>query len=48
MNASDNKQRDPKGMTGLKVTIESSGSEGMLQIEYKSLDQLDDLIDRLT
>jgi len=35
-------------LLGLKVTIESSGSEGVLQIEYKSLDQLDDLIDRLT
>ena len=35
-------------LLGLKVTIESSGAEGMLQIEYKSLDQLDDLIDRLT
>jgi ParB family chromosome partitioning protein len=33
---------------GLKVTIESEGAEGVLQIAYKSLDQLDDLITRLT
>ncbi|MDE1151491.1 MAG: ParB/RepB/Spo0J family partition protein [Micavibrio sp.] len=32
---------------GLKVTIESQGAAGMLQIEYKTLDQLDDLLARL-
>ncbi len=37
---------------GLKVQIDetnsSGGAEGVLRIEYKSLDQLDDLIERLT
>ncbi len=32
---------------GLKVTIEGEGAAGKLMIEYKSLDQLDDLLARL-
>lgn len=32
---------------GLKVTIDSQGSAGKLVVEYKNLDQLDDLIARL-
>jgi len=32
---------------GLKVTIDSQGAAGTLQIEYKTLDQLDDLLARL-
>jgi ParB family chromosome partitioning protein len=35
-------------LLGLKVSIEGYGAEGVLQIEYKTLDQLDDLIARLT
>ncbi len=35
-------------LLGLKVFIDSAGAEGTLHIEYKSLDQLDDLIERLT
>lgn len=33
---------------GLKVTIDSKGASGKLSIEYKTLDQLDDLLSRLT
>jgi ParB family chromosome partitioning protein len=35
-------------LLGLKVMIDSEGAEGTLHIEYKSLEQLDDLIERLT
>ncbi len=35
-------------LLGLKVAIDGEGTEGVLRIEYKSLDQLDDLIERLT
>ena len=35
-------------LLGLKVMIDGEGAEGVLHIEYKSLDQLDDLIERLT
>jgi ParB family chromosome partitioning protein len=35
-------------LLGLKVMIDGEGTEGTLHIEYKSLDQLDDLIERLT
>jgi len=35
-------------MLGLKVMIDGVGAEGTLRIEYKSLEQLDDLIERLT
>ncbi len=35
-------------LLGLKVMIDGEGAEGTLHIEYKSLDQLDDLIERLT
>lgn len=35
-------------LLGLKVMIDAEGAEGTLHIEYKSLDQLDDLIERLT
>lgn len=33
---------------GLRVTIDGSGSAGKLVIEYKDLDQLDDLLERLS
>lgn len=33
---------------GLKVTIETKGAGGILSIEYKSLEQLDDVLHRLT
>ncbi|MBU6475046.1 MAG: ParB/RepB/Spo0J family partition protein, partial [Alphaproteobacteria bacterium] len=36
------------GLLGLKVQIDGEGTEGVLSIAYKSLDQLDDLIERLT
>lgn len=35
-------------LLGLKVTIEAKGAGGVLNIEYKSLDQLDDVLHRLT
>jgi ParB family chromosome partitioning protein len=35
-------------LLGLKVMIDGEGAEGTLHIEYKSLDQLDDLIERLS
>jgi ParB family chromosome partitioning protein len=35
-------------LLGLKVTIDGEGAEGMLHIEYSSLDQLDDIVERLT
>jgi len=35
-------------LLGLKVMIDGEGAAGVLHIEYKSLDQLDDLIERLT
>ena len=35
-------------LLGMKVTIESAGSAGSLRIEYKSLEQLDDVLERLS
>ena len=35
-------------LLGLKVMIDGEGAAGTLHIEYSSLDQLDDLIERLT
>ena len=35
-------------LLGMKVTIEGAGPSGVLQVEYKSLDQLDDLLARLS
>jgi len=35
------------GKLGLKVVIDSHGQSGRLSIEYKNLDQLDDLVSRL-
>ncbi len=35
------------GKLGLKVTIDSHGQAGSLKVEYKTLDQLDDLLARL-
>lgn len=35
-------------LLGLKVSIESKGAGGVLSIEYKSLEQLDDVLHRLT
>jgi ParB family chromosome partitioning protein len=35
-------------LLGMKVTIESAGAEGSLSIEYRSLEQLDDLLERLS
>ncbi|MFH1157877.1 MAG: ParB/RepB/Spo0J family partition protein [Pseudomonadota bacterium] len=35
-------------LLGMKVTIESAGPAGSLRIEYKSLEQLDDVLERLS
>lgn len=35
-------------LLGMKVTIESAGSTGSLRIEYKSLEQLDDILEKLS
>ena len=33
---------------GLRVTIEGRGSSGMLAIAYKTLDQLDEILEKLS
>jgi ParB family chromosome partitioning protein len=35
-------------LLGLKVTIESRGAEGAITVAYKTLDQLDDVLERLS
>ncbi|MBN2751295.1 MAG: ParB/RepB/Spo0J family partition protein [Rhodospirillaceae bacterium] len=40
-------ERDLTDLLGLKVTIESQGGGGRLSIQYQSLEQLDDLLQRL-
>jgi len=35
-------------LLGMKVTIEGAGAAGSLRIEYRSLEQLDDLLERLS
>jgi ParB family chromosome partitioning protein len=35
-------------LLGMKVSIDGAGAEGVLSIEYKSLEQLDDLLERLS
>jgi ParB family chromosome partitioning protein len=41
-------ERDLTERLGLAVTIESRGAGGSLMIAYKTLDQLDDLLEKLT
>jgi ParB family chromosome partitioning protein len=41
-------ERDMTERLGLRVTIEAQGSAGTLSIAYKSLDQLDALLDKLS
>ncbi len=41
-------ERDLSALLGLKVTIKFSGDGGALVIEYQSLEQLDDVLNRLT
>jgi ParB family chromosome partitioning protein len=41
-------ERDMTERLGLRVTIEAQGSAGTLSIAYKSLDQLDGLLDKLS
>jgi ParB family chromosome partitioning protein len=41
-------ERDLSNLLGLKVSIHFDGQGGALTVHYKSLDQLDDLLQRLT
>ncbi|CAK0758677.1 hypothetical protein CCP1ISM_8570001 [Azospirillaceae bacterium] len=40
-------EQDLSGRLGLKVTITTRGAGGTLAIQYRSLDQLDDVLQRL-
>ncbi len=41
-------ERDMSERLGLRVTIEAQGASGTLSIAYKSIDQLDDILDKLS
>ena len=41
-------ERDMSERLGLRVTIEAQGESGTLSIAYKSIDQLDDILDKLS